>query len=139
MKEALIDTGPILAFFSNSDKYSKVFQKYFKNFQGKLYTSLAVVTEVSYMLEDIKSAQLDFIDWISLGAINIFNIESEDFKSIWNLMKKYSDTPMDFADATLVFLSNKYKIYDILTFDSDFDIYHLKNNKIFNNLLKNIL
>lgn len=34
-----------------------------------------------------------------------------------SLMAKYADTPMDFADATLVLLADGVRIYDVLTLD----------------------
>ncbi|EKO23617.1 hypothetical protein [Leptospira interrogans] len=47
-------------------------------------------------------------------------------------MEKYSDRPMDFADASLVSLSEIYEIKDILTLDSDFLFYKTKKGKALN-------
>lgn len=136
MLETIIDTGPILAFFDESDRYSKPFRDFMKSFTGRLYTTLAVVTEVSYLLEEIQPAQLDFIEWIRNGAIQISSIDNSDFALIHKYMSKYKDTPMDFADASLVILANKLKINKIMTFDSDFEIYRSVKGKSFTNILK---
>ena len=49
-----------------------------------------------------------------------------------NLMKKYADLPMDFADATLACLSAETGMQNIVTFDQkDFAIYKLPKNKSF--------
>jgi predicted nucleic acid-binding protein len=32
-------------------------------------------------------------------------------------MERYSDTPMDFADATLVLLAQALRVYEVLTLD----------------------
>jgi predicted nucleic acid-binding protein len=47
-------------------------------------------------------------------------------------MEKYQDRPMDFADATLVVTSEKLKIKNILTFDSDFFFYLVNDKDAFN-------
>ena len=49
-----------------------------------------------------------------------------------NLMKKYADLPMDFADATLACLSAETGMQNIVTFDQkDFAIYKLPKDKSF--------
>ncbi|MCR8640855.1 hypothetical protein BEN44_20100 [Leptospira interrogans serovar Ricardi] len=51
---------------------------------------------------------------------------------IHHYMEKYSDRLMDFADASLVSLSEIYEIKDILTLDSDFLFYKTKKGKALN-------
>src|SRR5690606_4109445 len=101
MINAVIDTGPIVAFFDGSDRYSEKFRSFLKQFKGNLFTSLSVITEAAYLLEDIQPAQLDLIEWIKEGAIELIEINNADFDLIFKYMKKYKDTPMDFADASL--------------------------------------
>jgi predicted nucleic acid-binding protein len=81
-------------------------------------------------------AQIDFLEWISKGAITIENIERDDLDRIKSLMVKYQDLPMDFADACLVFLGEKLNILEIATIDRDFSIYRLKGNKKFKIVLQ---
>ena len=51
----------------------------------------------------------------------------ESLGRVKNLMKKYSDLPMDYADATIVCLAIDTKIKNIVTFDKrDFGIYRIK-------------
>lgn len=129
MIKAIIDTGPIVAFFDESDHYCLSCRSFLKNFNGKLFTSLAVVTEVSYLLSDNKRIQKAFIEWIDRGAISILHQGNEQFSSILFYMDKYSDRPMDFADATLMTISEIYEISNIFTLDSDFRFYKSKKGK----------
>ncbi|KAF5429221.1 hypothetical protein C5S39_09190 [Candidatus Methanophagaceae archaeon] len=47
-------------------------------------------------------------------------------------MKKYSDLPMDYADATIVCLAMDTGIYNIITLDQkDFNIYKFKKKQSF--------
>ena len=52
------------------------------------------------------------------------------------LIKKYGDRPMDFADATLMIAAEETGIREIISIDADFDIYRLfgkmKLKNIFN-------
>lgn len=129
MIKAIIDTGPVVAFFDESDAYCADIRLFLKDFQGRLFTTLAIVTEVSYLLYDNKKIQNSFIEWIRDGAITILNQDNEHFSLIHFFMEKYSDRPMDFADASLVTLSEIYGIKDILTLDSDFLFYKTKKGK----------
>ncbi|UOG33457.1 type II toxin-antitoxin system VapC family toxin [Leptospira noguchii] len=132
MIKVIIDTGPIVAFFDESDIYCSEIRSFLKNFKGRLVTTLAVVTEVSYLLSDNKKVQSSFIEWVKDGAIIILNQDNEHFPLIHHYMEKYSDRPIDFADASLISLSEIYGIKDILTLDSDFLVYKTKKGKALN-------
>jgi predicted nucleic acid-binding protein len=49
-------------------------------------------------------------------------------------MEKYSDLPMDFADACLVYLAEKLRLHTIVTIDRDFNIYRIKGKINFNTI-----
>lgn len=141
MIKAIIDTGPIVAFFDESDHYCLQCRSFLKNFKGRLFTTLAVVTEVCYLLSDNKRIQKAFIEWIENNAISILNQDNEHFGSILFFMDKYSDRPMDFAGASLMTISEFYEIPNIFTLDSDFRFYKSKKGKslkiINENMIKN--
>jgi len=139
MSDAIIDTGPIVAFFDESDRYCRPFRNFLKGYSGRLHTTLPVITEVSYLLDENKYIQLGFIEWIKDGAIDIACTDNDDFEQIHTCMTKYRDTPMDFADASLVILANKLKINRIISLDPDFDVYRTLSGKKFHNLIRDII
>ena len=47
------------------------------------------------------------------------------------LMEKYSDLPMDFADATLLVLAEELNTDNVFTVDCDFRIYRIRGRKHF--------
>jgi predicted nucleic acid-binding protein len=55
---------------------------------------------------------------------------------IAELTKKYSDLPMDFADATLVVAAEKSGIKEIISLDRDFDVYRLPGREKIRNVFK---
>ena len=55
---------------------------------------------------------------------------------IIELSQKYSDVPMDFADAALIVISETEKIDEIITIDSDFHIYRNIRKEVLTNIFK---
>ncbi len=134
MQNTLIDAGPIIALFNKNDKYHKKIKNFLKKYDGKLTSTWPVVTEVSHMLDFNVQTQIDFLTWIQLGGVNIEAIKNEDIGRIIELSMKYSDLPMDLADASLVVLSEKLKIKKIITIDSDYYVYRTINKEMIENI-----
>ena len=87
------------------------------------------------MLDFNRNAQIDFLEWVSRGAVEIHNIQNNDFERLKDLTEKYRDLPMDFADSCLVYIAEKFDIYTIATIDRDFTIYRIKGKKKFKTIL----
>jgi len=136
MKKILIDSGPLIALFDRNDKYHSASLKFIKGNDNELVTTLASVTETLHLLDFNRNAQIDFLGWLNAGAVTLESIESDDLQRIKELTIKYSDLPMDFADACLVFLGEKLNINTIATIDRDFDVYRLKGKEPFTTLIK---
>ena len=136
MQQILIDSGPLIALFDGSDKYHSASVEFIKTNHSELVTTLASVTETLHLLDFNRHAQIDFLGWVNAGAVVLEPITVDDFLRIKELISKYSDLPMDFADACLVFLAEKLNITQIATIDRDFDIYRLKGKRSFTTLIK---
>ena len=132
----LIDSGPLIALFDRGDKYHKTVLSFLEKFEGNLVTTWAVMTEVSHMLDFNLNVQLDFLKWVELGAIEIYDMKQSDLSVIIPMMMKYTDVPMDLADSSLMFIAQEEDIHDIVSIDSDFDIYRTLKRKFLNNILK---
>lgn len=133
MLKTLIDSGPIIALFDRSDNYHQKVLEFVKSFNGEFITTWAVITKVSHMLDFDLRVQIDFLKWIELGGLKIYDIPQSEITNIRIMMEKYIDIPMDLADATLMYIANKEKIKNIVSIDSDFDIYRtLKKQSLYN-------
>lgn len=135
MISALIDAGPIIALFDKSDQHHERVMNFMKNFRGRLVTTWAVMTEVSYMLDFHHQTRMDFLDWVSEGGIDLYNLDQWQLKNVRKLMNQYSDLPADFADATLIEAAEVQEIDSIISLDKDFDVYIMENGNFLNNLL----
>jgi predicted nucleic acid-binding protein len=125
LSTVLIDAGPLIALFDRDDNYHDKISAFLEDGEYCFISTLAVLTEVSYMLNFSVHAQIDFLEWILRGGVRLEEIRRADISRIITLVRKYHDVPMDFADATLVAAAEKTGIHTIISLDSDFDIYRL--------------
>ncbi len=136
MKKTLIDSGPLIALFDRNDSYHIASVEFIKKNRSELVTTIASVTETLHLLDFNRNAQIDFLTWLNAGAVTIEPIVADDLLNIKELIIKYSDLPLDFADACLVFLGDKLNISRVATIDRDFNVYRLKGKKTFTTLIK---
>lgn len=116
------------------NKYHSAIIKFLKKYDGILITTWPVITEVLHMLDFNTRTQIDFLKWIERGGLQIQSFSQEQITRLIELSEKYSDIPMDLADATLILTSEMENIKDIVTIDSDFYIYRNVRNEFLNNL-----
>ncbi len=129
---AIIDTGPWVALIDRSEsRYTECVQ-WLKNFSGRLYSTEAVLTEVLYILNFSITAQCAALDFVLESVVEMVPSNTDSLKKTKNLMKKFADLPMDFADATIVCLATETGMQDIVTFDKkDFAVYKLPKKRSF--------
>jgi predicted nucleic acid-binding protein len=130
----LVDSGPLIALFDRSDGYHQRIASFIRHFPCQLVSTLAVLTEVSYMLNFSVNAQIDFLEWVMRGGLRLEAVEQEDMAKIAALIKKYQDLPCDLADATLLLAAEKTGIRSIISIDSDFNIYRLSGKTLIQNI-----
>ena len=124
---AILDTGPWVALIDRSESKHDICVQWLKNYSGKLYSTEAVLTEVLYLLNFSIKAQTAAIDFVLKSVVEIIPSSFESLKKVKNLIKKYSDLPMDYADATIVGLAMDIGTHNIATLDQkDFNIYRVK-------------
>ncbi len=121
--------------FDASDKYHSQSVNFIKTNRSPLVTTIASVTETLHLLDFNRNAQIDFIEWVHKGAVEIQNIENNDFGRLKELTEKYRDLPMEFADSCLVYLAEKLSLNTIATIDRDFSIYRIKGRRKFKIIL----
>jgi predicted nucleic acid-binding protein len=136
VRNCLVDAGPLIALFDKDDRYHRPVREFFKGYFGRLYTSWPVITEVLHMLDFDIRAQIEFLTWVQRDALEIIPLTKECLARITTLSQKYADVPMDFADATLIVISEIKQIKEIVSIDSDFYIYRNIRNEYLENVLK---
>jgi predicted nucleic acid-binding protein len=129
---SLIDTGAILALLNRSDRWHKACAEAFRQLRLPLLTSEAVLTELFHLLGDGRAEMEAAWSLVQSGALVLATIEDSELRHIHALMSRYWDRPMDFADATLVYLAKRESLSTILTVDhADFDTYRIAGKRRF--------
>jgi predicted nucleic acid-binding protein len=138
VKVWLIDTGPIVAFLDHSDPFHEVVGKALDDFSGQLITTSAVVTEAMHFVAADTRGPGSLVDFLNASRTRIVDCcQSDDLKSAVKLMKKYADTPMDFADGSLVLLGDALGQNHICTLDRrGFSTYRMATGKRFDLVLE---
>jgi predicted nucleic acid-binding protein len=126
---ALIDSGPLIAYYNAGDNWHSASRKFFETFKGKLITTEAIVTEVMSMLDDDWRVQNEFLKDLAKELYEVPSLVPSDFKYIAKLNEKYKDLPGDFADLSLVALAERLALSEVVSLDKDFDIYKTYSGK----------
>jgi len=132
MVEMLLDTGPFVALLDRSEKNHERCLGVFREFKGRLLTTEPVLTEVVYLLGPAFSLQKPALEFILRGGAEFVALTPKSLHRAMQLMEKYADVPMDFADATLVALAEETGVHRVLTLDRrGFSTYRIGSRKAF--------
>jgi predicted nucleic acid-binding protein len=130
--DCLIDTGAILALLDRNDRWHTVCTEAFRHLSLPLATSEAVLTELFHLASSRRQEMEVAWSFLQSGAIVLRTIADAELPEIHTLMSRYWDRPMDFADATLVYLARRESITTIFTVDhSDFETYRIEGRRKF--------
>jgi uncharacterized protein len=131
MNKILIDSSPIVAVCDERErKAHRICNEIFENYAGDFVTTMPCVTESMYLLGDWHYQQ-KLWQLIENKSLGVYQLTDFDLNRMNVLMAKYQDTPMDFADASLVATAESLKIKKIFTLDSDFYVYRINEIESF--------
>jgi uncharacterized protein len=128
----LIDTGAILALLDRDDRWHRPCTAAFASFRLPMITSAAVLTELFHLVGDDRREVDAAWKFLRSGAVTVAPIGDAALPELRELMDRYHDRPMDFADATLVYLAKKMSLTAVLTVDhDDFETYRIDGRRAF--------
>lgn len=115
----LLDTGPLVTLLDRSDPDHLRVSNFMDQLQGqRLLTTGAVITEAFHFLAGITHGPASLATFLEESAIEVHDAFTPPaLSAVARLMVKYADTPMDFSDATLVWLAEESGIERVLTLD----------------------
>jgi predicted nucleic acid-binding protein len=119
----LTDSSILVAYYSAKDNYHNSVFNFFEQCSSQLITTIPCVTEVMYLLNKDYRTQNEFLNDLAQKLYQYIPLLPEDFTRIRQLNEQYADLPVDFADLSLIAISERLNISAIITLDSDFDIY----------------
>lgn len=137
MENSLIDAGPLIALFNKRDRYHLPILNFLKGYNSIFWTTWPVLTEASQMLDFSLKAQLNLLEWVNRGGVQIVPLAEKHLNSIIAYSEKFADVPMDLADASLMVASEIIQTTKIVSIDSDFYIYRNFRNQYLTNVFLN--
>ena len=131
MRSWLLDTGPLVAYLDRGDPAHREVAARLDGFAGELVTTSAVITEAMHFVAPNPRGASLLAEFAVASRLTIFDFTQPDLlREAASLMEKYSDTPMDFADATLLLLAEQIQVLEILTLDRrGFTIFRTREKK----------
>jgi predicted nucleic acid-binding protein len=116
----LCDTGPLVALIDTDYiHHERADQTVAELAAERFVTTWACLTEALYLLGKVEGhrGQDRLLEFVERGILMIYAIEPVSIPRVRALMKKYSDAPMDFADASLVVAAELTGEKQVFTFD----------------------
>ncbi len=128
MRRILIDSGILLSYYLQQEPLHQAVVAFFDQNAAQLNTSPICIAEVFWLLGNpsdprVLAAQNHLLGAVSRSGIEAINLLPEDYARSAELNQRYADRPGDFADLTLVTLSERLNVAEIRSLDSDFAIY----------------
>jgi predicted nucleic acid-binding protein len=132
MRRILLDTGVLVALLDASENEHGSCSSLFRDLRARLVTTEPVLTESVYLLGPDVRAQRACIEFVTRGGATLVPQSTRSLERAATLMRKYSDVPMDLADATLVVLAEELGTSEVLTLDRrGFSTYRIRGRKPF--------
>jgi predicted nucleic acid-binding protein len=129
-RRVLLDTGPMVALFSEDDEHHQRCSDALTALIPPLVTCWPVVTEAAWLLRTRPMSLHQLFESFDNGLFVLLTLDATDLPAIAALMKRYEDAAIQFADAALAHLAERENIRTVFTTDRrDFSIIRLKRNR----------
>jgi hypothetical protein len=123
----LVDTGPIVALFDPADALHSGCIETLKRIKEPLGTTTPVLTEAFHLLTPGSIGSSNLIRYVADGGLTVWFLGPDTLDRAFELMHRYSDRPMDLADASLVVMAEAEDLHRVFTIDrGDFATYRIK-------------
>jgi len=130
----LCDTGPLVALIDGDDRFhASCIEALGRLPPRPLVTTWPCWVEAMYLLRRAGGlvAQEELWGFLDDGLVQLHESRPAEQTRIRELMRKYEDTPMDVADASLVAAAETLGLRQILTLDRHFYAYRIKDRTSF--------
>jgi len=130
--ELILDTGALVSLLDRSQSCHEAFARFFGEWDRPVVSTEAVLTEATHLLGSLEGGRRACLDFFLSGAALLVPATNASLRRCRDLVKQYSDLPMDYADATLVVLAEDVGTNLVFTTDRrDFTVYRIKGRQRF--------
>lgn len=126
--ELLLDTGALVSILDRSQSRHAEFAKAFGEWERPVVSTEAVLTEATHLLGRLKGGREACVDFFLSGGALLVPATRASLRRARELVSRYADLPMDYADATLVALAEDLGTRLVFTTDRrDFGVYRIRD------------
>ena len=130
--ELLLDTGPLVAMLDRGEGHHEACVAVLEDWPGEVVTTEAVVTEATHLFSHLTGGPVRCLEFVLAGGTVVVGSSPGAVRRACELMRKYADIPMDYADATLVALAEELGTLDVFTLDRrGFATYRARRSRAF--------
>lgn len=130
--ELLLDTGALVSLLDRSQTEHLAFRDLFEAWSSAVLTTEAVLTEATHLLGRVAGGRSACLDFVLAGGAVLVPASRTSTVRCRELIARYADLPMDYADATLVALAEEARTDLVATTDRrDFHIYRMASGAAF--------
>lgn len=122
-RTVLIDTGALIAVLSKRDQHHDWARSNFESLTSPCLTCEAVLSECFFLLGRTPSGKKVFSSLLERGIVAVDFSFRDQLGDTLRLIQQYRDTPMSFADACMVRMSELHPNSAVFTTDTDFKTY----------------
>lgn len=128
---AIADTGFVVALISQQDaKHQQVSPIYYQQQTILLPQTIPILAETAYLLaKDMGNlAVAVFLESLPESRFQLVALESTDIIRISQILRNYADSRIDFVDASVMAIAERFNLTAILTLDQrDFRLFRPKH------------
>ncbi len=128
MNPIVVDTGPLVALLDRRDQHHAWTVDRLGEITVTLKTCEAVISETAFLLHHNDPGYQRLHALLRDGIISVDFNYSSHWERVSKLLQKYASTPMSFADACMVRMSEIYADSKVFTTDSDF-LHYRRNGR----------
>ena len=126
MEEIVVaDTGFVVALMNRSDAAHEAAATVYSR-QGRVLLPQTVLAEVAYLVgrEAGAGTVVAFLRGLPASRFRLVALTDSDVERVADILDRYADSRIDFVDATVMSIAERYDIHTILTLDQrDFRLF----------------
>jgi predicted nucleic acid-binding protein len=127
MRKVILDTGRLVALLCPRDEHYSWARRVFAELAPGSLICEAVLTEVCHLVAKESVTPGKVVESVAAGRLIAVSLSNE-LVPIANLLNRYADSPMDFADACVVRLAELHPQAAVCTLDGQFRFFR-KNSR----------
>lgn len=116
-RDVVLDTGPLVAHLDPNDQWHERCAAAWPELVGRCVTTEAVLTEASHLLGRGGASSALAIEFVLATGIPVVALDRPALRFAVVLLRRFAQTPMDFADATLVTVADALGVERVFTTD----------------------